>query len=124
MFQDDVARLCLTVSGAQAGNDRISIIMNLKQLKINVDKSFYTLIGSQRRVQEIRTLTENKPLLFQGKKIEEKPYQKYLSEQVHSEGLAKTVETTVSKRYWLAMSLIMEIQTIINDYTELTQLVE
>ena len=53
MFQDDIARLCLSVQSAQAGNDRISLVMGLKQLKINVEKSFYTIIGSTKKSMKL-----------------------------------------------------------------------
>ena len=39
MFQDDLGCLSTSAQGAQAGNHKIETIMNLKQLKINVDKS-------------------------------------------------------------------------------------
>ena len=53
IFQDDLARICLNVQAAQAGNDKVETITNLKQLEINIDKSSYILLGNKNKVEEI-----------------------------------------------------------------------
>ena len=116
MFQDDLARLCTTVHGAQAGNDRIDTVMNLKQLKLNIDKSSFLLLGRKTQIEKIRNIIEKDPLLLSGEIIKEKSDEKYLGEYIHSEGLSKSIDFTVQKRYWLTLSAIMEIKTILNDY--------
>ena len=63
IFQDDLARICLNVQAAQAGNDKVETITNLKQLEINIDKSSYILLGNKNKVEEIRRLQQG--LIFQ-----------------------------------------------------------
>ena len=90
--------------------------MNLKQLKLNIDKCSYILLGSRPKVEEIRKFISKSPLLLSGNETKEKTNDKYLGEHLHSEGLSETIAFTVQQRHWLAVSAIMEIKTIINDY--------
>ena len=39
IFQDDLARMTSSVHDAQAGNDKVACVTNLKQLEVNIDKS-------------------------------------------------------------------------------------
>ena len=103
------------MEGAQATNNRISALMNLKQLQINVDKSSFVLIGNTQHVKQMRDLIKNNPITFNNEEVKERTSEKYLGEQIHSEGLKKSVEDTVNKRYWRAISAVMEIRTILND---------
>ena len=66
IFQDDLARLSITVQSAQAANDKIDTIMGLKQLQLNIDKSCFILIGNIDRVNEIRNIIAQTPLTFKG----------------------------------------------------------
>ena len=43
ILQDNLSRLCCSADSARAGIRRIEILMKLKQLSINVDKSSYTV---------------------------------------------------------------------------------
>mgnify|MGYP003314263613 CR=1 FL=1 len=54
LFQDDVGRLSSSPQAAQAGNDKMAAITNLKQIEINVDKSIYILLGNKKKVNEKR----------------------------------------------------------------------
>ena len=116
LFQDDIGRLSTSVHAAKAGNLKIEALMNLKQLQLNVDKSNYILLGKKDQVSKIQQLIQKNPILLNGIEMKEKLFEKYLGEYIHSEGLSKTVEFTVQKRYWLTVSSIMEIKTILNDY--------
>ena len=116
MFQDDLGRLCRTANEAQAANDKIEQVMNLKQLQVNIDKSSYLLIGPRKRVHEIRELIKENPLTINGKETKESKEIKYLGEHIHKEGLDKTIEETIKRQYWIALSVIMEIKTIVCDF--------
>ena len=48
--------------------------------------------------------------------MKESKCEKYLGDQIHCEGLAKSSEATVDKRYWITMSAILEISTIVQDF--------
>ena len=53
LFQDDIARLSLTVSGAQAGNDKMEGVVERKLMNFNLEKSCYIVIGRKKRRLEI-----------------------------------------------------------------------
>ena len=93
----------------------MDIIMNMKQLKLNVDKSAFVLFGRKNKVEEIRQFIADNPLMLSGQVMKEKVHEKYLGEHMHGEGLEKTIEFTVQQRHWITVSAIMEIKTILND---------
>ena len=82
--------------------------MNLKQLKLNVDKSAFLLFGANKQIKEIRNYFEN-PLTLCGKEMEESFHEKYLGDHLLNQGLSKTINFTVQQRYWLTVSATMEI---------------
>ena len=44
IFQDDIARMCLSRSGAQAGNIKLAQMAKLKQLEFHPDKTGFILL--------------------------------------------------------------------------------
>ena len=116
LYQDDLGRLCSTVQSAQAGLNRVATVMNIKQLKMNVDKSFYILFGKKKTIEDIRTLIKNNPLTLSGANVKEKTSEKYLGDHIHSDGPSRSAEVTVEKRYWPTVSALLEIRTILEDY--------
>ena len=108
--------MCTTVQSIQAGLDRISAIMSKKQLQLNIDKSCYILLGNNTAVNKIRNLIKENPLFLKGEKIKEEQFEKYLGDQIHSDGLKQSTATTIDKRYWIAMSAVLEISAILDDF--------
>ena len=49
-----------------------------------------------------------------------KTYDKYLGDYLHSGGLAKSVEETVSKRYGVCLNMILELKSVIEDFRMLS----
>ena len=83
---------------------------------MNADKSFFILFGNKKRVESIRSLINENPLVLDGEIFKEKTSEKYLGDHIHSDGLAKSAEVTIEKRYWPAVSAMMEVKTILDDY--------
>ena len=80
LYQDDTAKLSPDLSSAQAGNDKVSIIMKQKQLKLNLDKTVFIVAGRNNRIQEIQLLLKENPLTIDGKAMKQKLSEKYLGE--------------------------------------------
>ena len=47
----------------------MAVVVGLKQLEINIDKSSYILFGKKNKVTEIREFLMNNPLTFNGNVI-------------------------------------------------------
>ena len=45
IFQDDILRLCGNLSSVRAGNVKMDILMSIKLLKFNCDKTVFILLG-------------------------------------------------------------------------------
>ena len=104
-------------------NGRVNRKCPCQQLKIcviyidlNIDKSSFILLGKKSKVEQIRKIISETPLMLSEQEMKERTHEKYLGEHIHSEGLAETINFTVQQRYLLTVSAIMEIKTIINDY--------
>lgn len=59
---------------------------------------------------------ENKSLSINGQEVKIKSEEKYLGDYIHCGGLAKSVEATVDKRYGSALSSIIELKSVIDDF--------
>ena len=67
-------------------------------------------------VKEIREYIKTTPLTLNDNIIKERDSEKYLGEYLHKEGINESIKLTVNERYWRAISAILEIKTVIQDY--------
>ena len=67
LFQDDVARLSLSVQSAQSGNDRMRCVAETKLLDFNLENSGYAVFGAKRRRQELQNELNEQPLQLCGR---------------------------------------------------------
>ena len=117
LYQDDSARFSTSIEGAQKGNILMSTAMKSMQLELNVDKSVTILFGKTKQVNKIRTFIENnKSLTLNGSVVKIKEEEKYLGEYLHSEGLSKSIEVTVNKRYGKCIKSVIELKSVIDDF--------
>ena len=91
LFQDDVARLCLTVASAQAGNDRMMHVAKTKLLDFNLKKSCFAVFGNERRRLEMLTALSSAPLKLCGKDMVHEASIKFLGDILSEKGLADSV---------------------------------
>ena len=116
-FQDDAARFVTDIVAAQKGNDLISSAMKLKQLTLNVDKCAMIPIGKKKVVEKIiEDVNGVGGLRINDLIVPVKDSEKYLGDFICSEGLAKSVEETVTKRYGRALKAITEIKSVVEDF--------
>ena len=98
LFQDDSLRFSTTIEEVQKGNILMSNAMKIKQLELNVDKSGVMIFGRKKKVELIKkNVEEQKYFEIDGLEIKIKLQDKYLGDYLHSGGLSKSVEATVSK---------------------------
>ena len=115
LYQDDIARLSLSVQSAQFGNDALRSVAESKLLNFNVDKSGFVIFGSKQRRLEILNELDVKPLELCGMKMKQISSVKYLGDFLSERGLSDSVHVTVSKRKGLVTRAIYDIKSVIND---------
>ena len=116
ILQDDLSRLCCSADSAHAGIRRIEILMKLKQLSINVDKSSYIVCLNSSDSSNIKDDLLKNPLMYDGVALKEKICEKYLGDMIHGGGLSASVESTISERHGRIYTAILEVKTILEDY--------
>ena len=117
LYQDDAAKFSTGLAEAQKSNILIGQAMKMKQLNLNVDKCATIIFGKKKKVEKIRHfIEENKSLTINGLDVKIKNEEKYLGDYFHCGGLAKSVETTVCKRYGVALNSILELKSVIDDF--------
>ena len=81
--------------------------MKMKQLELNIDKSATIIFGRKKQVQTLKSFIEkNRSLTINDVEVKIKNEDKYLGDYIHTGGLGKSVETTVNKRYGVALTSI------------------
>ena len=116
-FQDDTSRLVGSLEDAQRGNVIMEAAMKRMQLDLNVSKCSVIVFGKKKRVETIRNQINNQKKLKIGEKIiEAKQKDDYLGDTIHEEGLEKSAEATIMKRYGRTLSSIIEVSAILDDF--------
>ena len=91
--------------------------MEMKQLQMNVSKCGTLFFGKKKEVEKIRSeIEESKCLTINSNPVPFKITEKYLGDFFHCEGLAKSAETTVNKRFGLALNSVIELKCVIEDF--------
>ena len=115
LSQDDVVRLSLSVSAAQAGNTRMMNVAETELLNFNQQKSCYAVFGSERRRLEILNELADSPLKLGENDMVHETSIKYLGDILSEKGLADSVEKTISKRKGHASKAIYDIRVVVDD---------
>ena len=120
LFQDDVARLSLTVTNAQSANLKMEEVAESKLLDFNLSKSCYVVIGSkQRRLQMMKQL-EDTPLTLCNSEMVSSDTIKYLGDLLSCNGLKDSVKIIVAKRRQVVSRACYEIRHIVDDFRSKT----
>ena len=115
LFQDDVLRLSLGITSAQAGNTKMEDVAESKLLNFNLEKSCYSVIGRERRRLEIMKELSHKPLQLCGKAMVHATSVKYHGDIISENELSDSVNLTVNSRKGLVTKAIYEIRCIVDD---------
>ena len=116
VFQDDVARLAFDVRSAQAGNYKLSFVMNEKQLKVHPDKTGFIAVGSKQFQDGIAREIQESPIMFGDITTKMKVMDKYLGDMIHKDGLSASIEATVEERLGRITAATHEIKAVLDDF--------
>ena len=99
-WQDDVVGLGGQVRLVQAGLNRLEYFIGESQLEIHPDpsKSSYVVFGGRKYKKEVLMETTKEPLRVGEVKLERSSSMTYLGEELHEDGLAASVDSTVERR--------------------------
>ena len=117
LFQDDSLSFSTSIAEVQKGNILISEAVKIKQLELNVDKSGVIIFGNKKEVDKIMNNVEkDKCFSIDGLPVKVKLQDKYLGDYLHSAGLGKSTEATITKRYGPCLTSILELKSVIEDF--------
>ena len=108
IFQDDLARCCLSRNSAQAGNIKLSQMAKSKQLEFHPDKTGFIILGNKQKVEEIRKEISENPIYCGDFITKEKTQERWLGDISHSGGLAQSVLSTIQERSGKVKGAIFE----------------
>ena len=115
-YQDDVARASKSVLEVQAGNTKMSAMLQDKGLEAHPDKTCFIVMGSNDFKAKVYEDLKKCPLTFGKFELKEKEADKYLGQMLHSGGLGTSAEATVEERTGRIKGAAMEIKAIIEEF--------
>ena len=116
-FQDDSCRFATSLESIQKGNQLMEAVMKRKQLNLNTSKCSLLIFDKKTRIEETKNLIKiNNPIKIFNKPIEAKAKHEFLGDILHEEGIGKSTEETVKKRYGRSIATIVEISAFLNDF--------
>ena len=116
LLQDDILRAAGSLESAKAGNAKLNMVMCMKGIQLNQDKTCYTLYGSKKLVEEARAKLEKRPLWCGKFVTAEKQAFKYLGDMFDGRGLGASVVATLRDRLGKAKGECLEIAVIVEDW--------
>ena len=115
-FQDDILRLTVDVRSAQAGNIKLSCLMEDKQLECHPDKTGFVVMGESKYKKEVREQVREEAIMFGGFTTKEKMIDKYLGDLFSSEGLGDSILETIKDRTGKVKTAMMEVKGVMEDF--------
>ena len=89
--------------------------MKSKQLAIHPKKTGFVLAGSKANIDRIRAEIVENPIKYGDMKVDEKPVEKWLGEQMAMGGNTESILATIKNRKGRAIASIYEIKAILED---------
>ena len=109
IFQDDIARMNTTLDQARTGAKIIGETLERKQLKSNSGKSKYVLLGSKALKNKTRKEASANPIMMGEEIMEGSDEEKYLGDQIHTDGSNAIILSTINKRIAKSIRKLNEI---------------
>ena len=116
MFQDDLIHAAKSVENARKASEKVNLIMKEHALQLNKDKSVLIIMGTKSQKRKILEEMENDPIMCGDVKMKVKSADKWLGQQLSTNGLADSVEATVQAREAKIRGAALEIANIVNDW--------
>ena len=115
-YIDDLLRCTNNVSCTRAGNIKLSMFLEEKQLEAHPKKTCYILIGSKKLKKNVRKEIEVNPFVLGKVAIKEKVCDKYLGDILSSGGVADSIDATVDEREGRVKGAIRELAALCEDF--------
>ena len=104
------------VSGAQAGNIKLSAMLQDKGLTAHPDKTCFIVCGSRNFKTKVENDLKDESLMFGAFHVKQKTSDIYLGQVLHSGGLGCSATATVRDRAGRIKGATMEIRSIVEEY--------
>ena len=114
LFQDDIARLAISLEAVEEGNRRLEHMAESKLLDFHESKSGMILIGTRKFKNKITESLAKHPVTLSGKPMKIFASERWLGDHFGS-SLSESVFLTIQKRKGMIQRLISEIRITIND---------
>ena len=114
LFQDDISNVSDTIEEAQKANNKMEDLLERKLLSLNLDKSKFLVVGSNKARRKMIEKLEETPLMLGKSRMGMASEEKYLGVWL-SCTVSDSIAATVSHRLGLATRAIHEIRTVIED---------
>ena len=116
MFQDDLIHASKKVEAARKASQKVNKIMKEHALQLNRDKSILIVMGTKNQKKKIMDEIERNPIMCGDVKMKVKVADKWLGQQLSTDGLAGSVEATVQAREAKIKGAALEVANIVNDW--------
>ena len=115
-FQDDVLRMSSSRDEAQEGYNRFEAVFKSKGLEIHPIKSCFLLFAGKGKTRDsIKEEISRRPLVYDDYIVQSKNEEKWLRDILSDQGLEKSVEATINRRYGKVLTAIFELKSILED---------
>ena len=98
MFQDDLIHASKSVKNARKASVKVNQIMKEHALQLNKDKSVMIVMGTKGQKKKILDELERNPIMCGEVKMKVKDADKWLGQQLSTNGLADSVAATIQAR--------------------------
>ena len=116
MFQDDLIHASKKVDAARKASQKVNTIMKEHALQLNKDKSVLIVMGTKNQKKKIMEEIQKDPIMCGDVQMKVKVADKWLGQQLSSDGLAGSIEATVQAREAKIKGASLEVANIINDW--------
>ena len=101
---------------AQEGYNRVEAVFKSKVLEIHPIKSFFLLfVGKGKTRDSIKEEISRRPLVYDDFILQSTNEEKWLGDILSDQGLKKSVEATINRRYGKVLTAIFELKSILED---------
>ena len=98
IFYDDIAKKNRHMADLSKGARDVGRILEIKQLRANVSKSKYGIMGTEKLKTGCIKDAESNPLLIGDHKLGNFPFKKYLGDRNNEKGTAASIKETIDNR--------------------------
>ena len=116
MWMDDALNPAGGLEEARDANKRMNFLMKERGLSLNREKSVCLIIGNKKQREDAAKRLDEQPLECGDFFTKQKESEKWLGQEISSQGLAHSVVLTVKKREGKIKAAGREIAVIVNDW--------